>query len=72
MGLLEEYIMEGIGLDFSNSVEGWVTRILFTMEQWRDSKSGKKASGSGGGGIMGFWARLTTMARAKRKRQRRQ
>ena len=71
MGLLEEYIMEGIGLDFSNSVEGWVTRILFTMEQWRDSKSGKKASG-GGGGIMGFLARLTTMARAKRKRRSRQ
>ncbi len=70
MGLLEEYIMEGIGLDFGNSVKGWVARILFTMEQWRDSKSGKKASG--GGGIMGFLARLTTMARAKRKRRSRQ
>ena len=53
-GSLEEYIMEGIGRDFGKSVEGWVARISFAEERWRDGKLGKKASG-GGDGVAGFW-----------------
>ncbi len=50
-GPLEEYVMEGIGRDFGKSVEGWVARISFAEERWRDGKSGKQASG---GGVVGF------------------
>ena len=52
MGLLEEYIMEGIGLDFGNSVKGWVARIF---SQWSNGGTASQARRQAAAVVVASW-----------------
>ena len=52
MGLLEEYIMEGIGLDFGNSVKGWVARIF---SQWSNGGTASQARRQAAAVVAASW-----------------